>query len=278
MERSTTLIHISDLHFHRVPRRPSQWFSQRFLGAANLVLRRAYQFPLERAVRLVHMLDGMDWDHLVITGDLTQLSLEEEFALARQTLEPLLARGPERITVVPGNHDRYVPDSQPHNGFEAYFGEFFGKGEIRTADLNDTWHLAAWDSAVVSPPMMAWGEVSQKTLKATSQWIKELPENSRVVLANHYPLEFKFPFRYVPSHDLREYRKVKQWLEKQPVDLYLHGHIHSNWILHKEDKGRTCTHVNSASSTAVPTRRQRSSFHRIIFQGEQFEVQPLAVD
>ena len=48
----------------------------------------------------------MDWDHLVISGDLTQLGLEQEFEEARRELEPLLQEKdrspsfPETMTVM----------------------------------------------------------------------------------------------------------------------------------------------------------------------------------
>ena len=72
---------------------------------ANLLFRRARQYPLQRAKMLVGQIQNMKWDHLVISGDLTQLSLEAEFALARETLGPLL-KDRKRGTIIPGNHDR----------------------------------------------------------------------------------------------------------------------------------------------------------------------------
>ncbi len=46
-------------------------------------------------------------DHLVLSGDLTGLALDEEFRRARLALAAV-AR-PELLTVVPGNHDRFTP-------------------------------------------------------------------------------------------------------------------------------------------------------------------------
>jgi len=95
----------------------------------NLFFRRAKQYPLERAKLLVEQIQQLKWDHLVISGDLTQLSLERGFSLARETLEPLL-KDPARVTIIPGNHDRYVKQSGGKDYYQQYFGEFFGDGEI----------------------------------------------------------------------------------------------------------------------------------------------------
>src|SRR3546814_11966739 len=51
-------------------------------------------------------LAGLAPDHLVVTGDLTNIALPGEFVQVGRWLEGLGA--PEGVTVVPGNHDAYV--------------------------------------------------------------------------------------------------------------------------------------------------------------------------
>ena len=131
---NTTIIHISDLHFHTYPQNFRDWKSKRILGAANLLFRRKRQFPLQRAKRLVEQIQKMNWDHLVISGDLTQLALEKGFSRARKTLEPLLT-DPERVTVIPGNHDRYVRQAVGTDLFTQYSGDFFGNKELNVFRL-----------------------------------------------------------------------------------------------------------------------------------------------
>ena len=278
MSDSFTLVHISDLHFHRVPRKPTQWLSKRGLGALNLIFRRARVYPPARAERLVRQLDRMDWGHLVITGDLTQLALEEEFELARRALAPLLARGQEMVTVLPGNHDRYVAEPGGQDYFRAYFGEYFGEGEIATRDLTPVWRLAAWDSTAPTRAFKATGQVSHTTLQATEAWLAGLPSQCRVILANHYPVRFAPPHRYKAHHDLENWREVQSWISAQGISLYLHGHVHANWVLDFEEGGRRQTHVNSASSTRVPHPGERSAYHRIVLSGSDWEIQPQALE
>ena len=75
----------------------------------------------------------MDWDHLVISGDLTQLALPEEFARARMALRPVL-KDQERVSIVPGNHDYYVSETEESDNFHSYFGSFFGKRKFTPVD------------------------------------------------------------------------------------------------------------------------------------------------
>jgi 3',5'-cyclic AMP phosphodiesterase CpdA len=245
-----TLIHVSDLHFHRFPRQPGQWLTKRGVGALN---------------RLVRQVDRMAWDHLVISGDLTQLGLPQEFALARRELAPWLARGAERVTVIPGNHDRYTADDLAPGPFDGEFGPFATQGTERfTAKrLNGRWWLAAWDSAVPRPVFQAGGIVMPETLRATERWLATLPPGARVVLTNHYPLHFPADYHVHTLHELENLTEVRAWIARQPIALYLHGHVHRNWSLTQPGAHGPLTLVNSASSTQVPRRSDRSAFHRI---------------
>ena len=56
-------------------------------------------------------------DLVVCTGDLTQLAMEEEFALAREALVPL----GERLVLIHGNHDRYPLRVRRIGLYEVYF-------------------------------------------------------------------------------------------------------------------------------------------------------------
>ncbi|MCH8841410.1 MAG: metallophosphoesterase [SAR324 cluster bacterium] len=272
------LIHISDLHFSCLPRTAAQWFSKRGIGAANFFLMRKKDYPLHRARLLVTTLQAMEWDHLVITGDLTQLSLEEEFELAHETLAPLLQGGAERVTILPGNHDRYVADPESWAAYRARFGRFFGDSDIVTRRLTDIWWLVGWDSTRATPPLNATGEVRRETFEATEAWMATLPANARVVVANHYPVASPKNFSSPHLHELINREDVFRWLRRKHVDLYLHGHVHTNWIITVENGDHPLRLVNSASTTRNPRPDDPSSFHRIELSGEFATIYPQHFD
>ncbi|MGZ6123675.1 MAG: metallophosphoesterase family protein, partial [Myxococcales bacterium] len=78
---------------------------------------RDYDDALVALRQIVRDADTLRADLVVCTGDLTQLAMEEEFALAQETLRPL----GERLVSIHGNHDRYPIAGKPNRLFEAYF-------------------------------------------------------------------------------------------------------------------------------------------------------------
>ncbi|MBF0287288.1 MAG: metallophosphoesterase [SAR324 cluster bacterium] len=274
-----TIVHLSDLHFHSYPKTFQEWTSKRALGALNLFLRKKKHYPLERAKKLVHTLQELQWDHLVISGDLTYLALEEGFARARCVLEPLLDI-PEKVTIIPGNHDRYVEAACQPDLFEKTFSPFIFKGEassngMGTQQLTEQWHLVSWDCTHPNDWLTASGTVRRKTMLATEAYIRAQPAGSRFIITNHYPVWFP-PGEIIESgHELYNLAHAQHWVMQQPqVIIYLHGHVHRNWNHKLSRDGNPLYMVNSASSTSVST-AQHSSFHRIHIDGLQVSVEPM---
>src|SRR6476469_7735236 len=94
-------------------------FNKRITGYANTLLsrgrvhRREYLLAVLRAA-------AKDADHVVVTGDITNLSLESEFEEARALLDTMRAD----LTVIPGNHDIYLPSTHLYRRFPHHFGTF----------------------------------------------------------------------------------------------------------------------------------------------------------
>ena len=242
----------------------------------NLFFRRARQYPLQRAKLLVEQIQKIKWDHLVISGDLTQLSLERGFSLARETLEPLL-KDRERVTIIPGNHDRYVRQSGAKDYYKQYFGEFFGDEEIHVRKLNSDWVIVGWDSAHPNDWSTASGTVRRSTIQATENLLSSFPEKTRFIVVNHYPLTFPEGWEVDHFHELYNLVPVRNWILRHPnIRLYLHGHIHRNWQ-HRlsRDSAPELLLLNSASSTSRLHPGQKSSFHQIELAGEKVKVSPI---
>src|SRR4051812_36816618 len=116
------LLHFSDPHV-QLPRWRER--SVRELGALRALATvelwkgrgRDYDGALATLRQIVRDADALRADLVVCTGDLTQLAMEEEFALAREALAPL----GERLLCIPGNHDRYPLEGAPNRLFETYF-------------------------------------------------------------------------------------------------------------------------------------------------------------
>ena len=79
---------------------------------------RDYDEAFEKLKAIVRDADALKADLVACTGDLTQLAMEEEFALARDALAPL----GDRLVCIHGNHDRYpIGAGAPNRLYEQYF-------------------------------------------------------------------------------------------------------------------------------------------------------------
>jgi len=100
--------HLSDWHATTLAGGGSALLrGKRISGWASWALnRRRYHDPriLEAAFRDVH---AQRVDRILVTGDLTHVSLESEFLAAARQLEAL--GSPKQVFLIPGNHDCYVP-------------------------------------------------------------------------------------------------------------------------------------------------------------------------
>ena len=128
-DKPLRIIHLSDIHFWRIEIGPRDFFSKRIVGAASLLLGRARAFKLDRMPAVIDRVLGLKPDHVVISGDLTTTASDGEFGDARSGLSALL-EDPSRVTIVPGNHDRYTGEAQRSRRFEEYFGPYTGGPEF----------------------------------------------------------------------------------------------------------------------------------------------------
>jgi hypothetical protein len=117
------IAHVSDLHV--LSRTTSEWrriiFNKRLTGYANLVLRRGRVHRREY-LQTVLSEAAAQADHLVVTGDITNLALEHEYEEARALLDEAARR--TEVTVVPGNHDIYLPSTHRDRRFPHHFDRF----------------------------------------------------------------------------------------------------------------------------------------------------------
>jgi len=95
-------------------------FNKRITGYANLVLHRGRVYRREYLLAVLEAAAACA-DHVVVTGDITNLGLENEYHEARKLIDSV-ARTAE-VTVVPGNHDIYLSSIQRERRFPEYFGK-----------------------------------------------------------------------------------------------------------------------------------------------------------
>jgi 3',5'-cyclic AMP phosphodiesterase CpdA len=249
------LAHLSDPHLGSLPRpRLSELAGKRGLGFVNWHRKRRERHRGDVLAGLIADMRAFKPDHLAITGDLINLSLEKEFEPARDWLEALGT--PHDITVVPGNHDAYVGATASHSG--KHWGEFMTNDAVQVLVGQEITYpfvrrrgsvaLIGLSTAVPTLPFMATGELGREQLVRFDRTLAELEDAGlfRIVLI-HHPPKSSPGHRFRRLVDAREFRAV---LARHGADLVLHGHnhVHSLTWLDGPDKRIPAFGVPSASS------------------------------
>ncbi|TGN17661.1 metallophosphoesterase family protein [Leptospira idonii] len=252
------IIHISDLHF------PTHLplFSLRgksVIGYLNYSLRRRKKYPMKLVETLISTIQDLEYDALVISGDITNVSHESEFIRAKKILSPVLN---EKAFLIPGNHDRYKKESlKPESLFEKHFGDYLGES------LSSSYYLRrkeiagqsfiGWDSNQPLPIAKANGYVPLEVIGETFE-----KQKKDYVLVCHHPLWNPKGQEESSGHKMSNRADVAKSLNSQPPSLYLHGHTHTNWIK-KPGNLMPFYIVNSASSTRLSDSGHECGFHLI---------------
>jgi 3',5'-cyclic AMP phosphodiesterase CpdA len=217
------LAHLSDPHLSARPR-PVDLFGKRGLGFINWHRGRKHVFRRDVLDAITDDLKARTVDHVAVTGDLVNFSVTAEYLRARAWLETL--GPPSAVTVIPGNHDSYVPQAR------YWPAEFWGdyiRGDDGTAAgtfpflrRRGTVALIALSSAVPTGPFLATGRVGERQLARLAALLKETSGSFRVVLIHHPPESppRRFLRRLV---DAAEFRRV---IAERGAELILHGHDH----------------------------------------------------
>lgn len=107
------LAHLSDPHLAPLPQpRWRELMGKRITGYLNWRRKRQLMHRSDLLAKVVADVKARMPDHIVVTGDLINISLAAEYGPARAWLASL--GSPENVSLVPGNHDAYVRAAHPH--------------------------------------------------------------------------------------------------------------------------------------------------------------------
>ncbi len=232
-----TLAHLSDPHLSPMPRpRLVELMGKRAVGYFNWRARRSIHHSPDFLGALVHDMQNRGFDHLAVTGDLVNLGLPDEYALARRFLETL---GPgENVSMVPGNHDAYVRGTAllHLDMWKEYIagdpGETHGQvtGSAfpflrRRGDLA----IIGLSTAIPTAPLLATGKLGRSQLMEFERLLRVTREEGRfrVVLIHHPPVG-----RHSPHEVLTDAAAFRAVVAGEGAELVLHGHKHKALLHH----------------------------------------------
>jgi 3',5'-cyclic AMP phosphodiesterase CpdA len=228
------LAHFSDVHYTLGPLvNPRESFrGKRIASFVSYVVggrRERFARGPERIAALLEDVDRVGVDHALCTGDLTAASLDEEFAGIASLFGDRRAR-PDRFTVLPGNHDRYVPSAVIERHFERHFGSLCPGAEGGfpfEKTLASGVRVVAIDAARPTTFADASGLCGPAQRAAFRELLAKDTESVTLVAMHYGLLRYTGePDRFL--HRMRDWEPVLADLDasKARVALVLHGHMH----------------------------------------------------
>ncbi|WP_022853612.1 metallophosphoesterase family protein [Thermodesulfatator atlanticus] len=261
------VIHFSDLHLSVEAPPPRKLLGRRALGFLRWKLSRGRKHSLEPLMALQKWLAAAQVSQVVITGDLVHLGLPEEFSLAKDFLERL--GPPEKIFLVPGNHDFYVPE--PFEKTFAKWSPYLHLDESRdypTVLKKEHYALIGLDTTCPNVPPFAMGELGDKQLARLKDVLKTLREAGLVrILALHHP---PLPGMISTLKALKETTELAELLREEGLEIVLFGHTHKIIRGYYETRLGKSLFLGAPSLTYVgndPLRKSR--FFRIGFDNKE---------
>lgn len=237
------LAHFSDIHLGPLPAVTyRQLISKRVTGYVNWHRHRRVRLDHGVIDRITDDMLAAAPDHIALTGDLVNLALDAEIEMARLWLEGL--GEVDGISVVPGNHDAYVPGALD-KACRAWGPWMKGDGAEVPTDRNafpylrvrGPMALIGLSTARATAPFMASGFLQTRQADRLSDLLAETGARGlfRVVMIHHPPV------RGATSTTRRLYgiSRFQKILARHGAELVLHGHTHRptiHWIKGPHDR------------------------------------------
>jgi 3',5'-cyclic AMP phosphodiesterase CpdA len=226
-----TLAHLSDPHLAPLPEpRWTELIGKRITGYINWRRKRRFIHDPAVLAALVADMKAQAPDHVAVTGDLANLALPAEFPRGRDWLDSL--GSPQDVTVIPGNHDIYVPEGAAFavRQWGAHMSDDSGIDGFPFVRRRGNVALIGLSSGVPTAPFTATGWLGTKQLLGLAETLTKLRNEDvfRVVLIHHPPVS-----QAARSKRLLDAPVLKRVIAAQGADLLLHGHDHVhmiNWL------------------------------------------------
>jgi 3',5'-cyclic AMP phosphodiesterase CpdA len=264
------LAHLSDPHVGPLPRPGlAALAGKRAFGFANWHLRRRRGDRPAALDAITEDVRSAMPDHIAVTGDLINIALEQEFASALAWLERL--GPPDRVTLVPGNHDAYARATalRAAQVWDAYMRGDSDHGDAaRFPFLRRRGPIAliGLSTALPTLPLMATGLIGPEQLTQLSALLERIGGEGlfRVVLIHHPPAGLRARHKR-----LVDAAALVEVLTQRGADLVLHGHdhLHSvNWLA--APHGRIpVVGVPSSSETRNTPKRHPAAYNLYRIEG-----------
>lgn len=232
------LAQISDVHLGPIVGfSPRFWNFKRATGFLNWTRKRRDAYSRAVLDRIVADMLAQAPDHIAVTGDLINIGLPAEMDLAARWLSTL--GPPDRVSVIPGNHDIYAPLGRDHGiaRWQSYMtGETTDGAPFPYVRRIGPVALIGLNSAIETRPFVASGHLGGAQRRRLAALLERLGGDGipRVVMIHHPPL----PGQARPARGLKDAPALAEIIARHGAELVIHGHNHRNMLAHVHEPVR----------------------------------------
>ncbi len=256
------IAHISDLHIPPLPRAPlRQLAGKRLIGLFSWHHKWKSEHRQTVLDALMAHLQTIKPDHICVTGDITFTTLPAEVDLASDWISRL--GDPQRISVIPGNHDAYVAGALDYalEKWSRWMRDDEGQTGFPYLHRRGPVNIIGLSSAVATPPAVSLGRIGQAQLERTEALLTRIKADQRpCFLMIHHPPQDGAASR---RRALSDRKKLQELLARLPVDLVLHGHLHYPIRAMLDCPSGPIPVLGAASASTIGKRKSAAHFHVI---------------
>ncbi len=262
-----TLAHLSDPHIGPIETpRLRELLNKRGLGLINWYRRRHRHHHADVLAAIVSDMHAQRPDHIAVTGDLVNISLDTEFARAARWLDTV--GKPQDVTLTPGNHDAYVRHVAGHAA--QHWGDFMrgdDGADFPFVRRRGPVAIVGLTTSLPTGPFMATGRLAPDQLARLAEILITLAREPvfRVVLIHHPPI----PNRGHHMKRLIDAPILRAMLAEHGAELLLHGHNHEQQLMWLDGpKGRIPAVGVPSASAIVSTHDEPAAYNMYRIGGE----------
>ena len=221
----TRIAHISDVHLLSPHDKSSHDLRVRFLSFGRALDAAARIRKLSRALRKAQDAGA---HHIVVSGDLTESGAPEQFEALGEVLDASRV-DPERLTLVPGNHDAYTARDAWARALEGPLARYRGlsaTGDGKLVVLGDL-ALLPLDATFHQPVTRSAGLVGNDVLDGLERRFADHAARGRTtLLVQHHPPYAHSSRAWQWVDGLAGAARLTALLARFPEVHVMHGHLH----------------------------------------------------
>ena len=221
-----TIAHLTDLHLvenNYAYRRFESRARLQYLSFGRPLIPEARKNRVASALRQVWM---KNVDHLLITGDLTEDGHQEQFEVLAELLSESRVP-PERITLVPGNHDAYIEADGFAQALRGPLRPYAATSPVATALRFRDVTIVPVSTAFHQSPLRSAGAIASHELASLAAIATDAALAGRpIVFAQHHPPGAAFIPLVQWLDGLTEHSALSDLFRRCPHLHVMHGHTH----------------------------------------------------